>query len=121
EPPAAMAWFPAEKQQSLRLVPESVLGLRLLKRGYVGQYEVGKAFVVFEDTPASAADVMEKLRARFPGSTAAKIGDEAIQASDHYLGHPCIVRKGHYLVGYGNLADGVDGVALATALLQRIP
>ena len=101
--------------------PESVLGLRLLKRGYVGQYDAGKAFVVFEDTAASAADVMEKLRARFPGNTAAKIGDEAIQATDQYLGRLCIARKGRYIVGYGNLVDGADGVALATALLQRIP
>src|ERR1039458_4965844 len=27
--PAALLWFPAEKQQSIRLVPESVLGIRL--------------------------------------------------------------------------------------------
>ena len=27
-------------------MPESVLGMRLLKRGYVAQYEYGKAFVV---------------------------------------------------------------------------
>ena len=46
EPPAALSWFPAEKQQSLRLVPESVLGIRILKRGYVAQYDFGKAFVV---------------------------------------------------------------------------
>ena len=48
EPPPALSWFPPEKQQSLRLVPESVLGMRLLKRGYVAQYEIGKAFAVTE-------------------------------------------------------------------------
>jgi hypothetical protein len=120
DPPAALAWFPPEKQQGLRLVPESVLGIRLLKRGYVGQYEVGKAFVVMEESNASATDVMEKLRARFAGSTPAKIGDEALQASDQYLGRLCIFRKGRYIGGYSNLAEGQDGVALATALLQRI-
>ena len=42
-PPAALGWFPKEKQQSLRLVPESVLGMRILKRGCMAQYEYGKA------------------------------------------------------------------------------
>ena len=65
EPPAALTWFPAEKRQSLRLVPESVLGIRLLKRGYMGQYEFGKAFVVSEESPESAAALLQKLRARF--------------------------------------------------------
>jgi hypothetical protein len=120
EPPAALAWFPTEKQQSLRLVPESVLGLRLLERGYVGQYEFGKAFVVTEESPAAAAAVMEKLRARFGGNSPAKVGDEAFQATDQYLGRVCIFRQGRYLAGYGNLADGQDGVALSNALLQRI-
>src|SRR5581483_4200028 len=32
EPPTALSWFPAQGQQSLRLVPESVLGIRILKR-----------------------------------------------------------------------------------------
>jgi hypothetical protein len=40
--------FPSEGQQSPRLVPESVLGIRILKRGYVAQYDFGKAFVVRE-------------------------------------------------------------------------
>ena len=64
-PPAALAWFPTEKQQALKLAPESVLGLRVLKRGYVAQYDYGKAFVVLEDTPDSASAVMQSLRQRF--------------------------------------------------------
>ena len=44
--PLPLAWFPAEQRQSLRLVPESVLGIRILKRGYAAQYDYGKAFVV---------------------------------------------------------------------------
>jgi len=120
-PPAALAWFPAEKQQSLRLVPESVLGISLLKRGYVAQYDAGKAFVVEEESVATATALMEKLRTRFAGSTAAKIADEGFQAADQYLGKLCVFRKGRYVAGYGNLADGQDGVALSAALAKRIP
>jgi hypothetical protein len=121
DPPAAPGWFPPEKQQSLRLVPESVLGIRLLKRGYVGQYEAGKAFVVEEESAASATGLMEKLRARFTGNTAAQVADEGFQAADLYLGQVCIFRKGRYVGGYGNIAAGQDGVALAAALANRIP
>ena len=73
-PPAALSWFPAEKQQTLRLVPESVLGIRLLQRGYAAQYDFGKAFVVTEASAESAGAVMEKLRARFGETTAARVG-----------------------------------------------
>lgn len=121
DPPAALAWFPAEKQQSLRLVPESVLGISLLKRGWVAQYEAGKAFAVEEESAASATALMAKLRARFAGNTSAKVGDEAFQAADQYLGKLVVFRKGRYVAGYGNLAGGQDGVALATALAARIP
>jgi predicted nuclease with RNAse H fold len=60
--PAALAWFPAERRQKLRLAPQSVLGMHALKRGYAAQYGYGKAFVVVEATPQSAAAVMEQLR-----------------------------------------------------------
>jgi len=120
DPPAALAWFPPG-QQSLRLVPESVLGIRLLQRGYVGKYASGKAFVVTEESPAAAAAVMEKLRARFGTVSPAKIADDAFQASDRYLGRICIFRKGRMVAGYGNVAEGQDAVALATALAARLP
>jgi hypothetical protein len=119
--PLALSWFPAAGQQSLRLVPESVLGIRLLKRGYVAQYEIGKAFAITEASPESAAAVMEKLRARFGETTKVSIADDAFQTTDKYLGRMCVVRKGRYLVGYGNLADGQDAVKLATALASRLP
>ena len=118
DPPEALQWFPAAGQQSLRLVPESVLGIRILQRGYVGEYEAGKAFVV---TDESAAALMEKLRARFPGSTPAKIADEAFQATDQYLGRLCIFRKGKFIAGYGKVAEGQDAAALAAALAARLP
>ena len=120
ETPAALAWFPGAGQQSLRLVPESVLGIRLLKRGYVAQYDFGKAFVVTEATPESAAAVMQKLRDRFGETTKAAIGDEAFQVTDKYLGRVCVVRKGRYVAGYGNLADGQDAVKLTTELAARV-
>jgi len=121
ELPAALAWFPGDEQQSLRLVPESVLGISLLKRGYVAQYRAGKAFVVEEESVASATALMVKLRAKFAGNAAATVADEGFQAADQYLGKLCIFRKGRYVAGYGNLADGQNGIALSTALAARIP
>ncbi len=117
-PPPALAWFAKEKLQSLRLVPESVLGIRVLKRGYVGQYEFGKAFVVQDD---GGAAVMEKLRTRFGNTKPASIGDEAFLATDQYLGRICIFRKGRFVAGYANVADGQDAAALATALAAKLP
>ena len=119
-PPAALSWFPTERQQSLKLAPESVLGLRLLKRGYVAQYDYGKAFVVFEDTPASATDVMQKLRERFVDTTPVKLGDEAFQTTDKYLGRLCFIRTGKYIAGYSITAEGMDPAALAATLAAKI-
>ncbi len=118
--PAAMSWFPEEKRQSLRLVPESVLGIRILKRGYVGQYEYGKAFLVTEDSPDAAAALMQKLRARFTDTAAAKIADEGFQVTDRYLGKVCMFRKGRMIGGYANVADGSDAGALASALAAKV-
>ncbi len=118
--PPALAWFPAEKQVSLRLVPESVLGLRLLKRGYVAQYDFGKAFVVLEDTPESAGDVMGKLKARFGETMPARLADEAFQATDKYLGRLCVFRKGKYIGGYAITAEGMDPVALSAQLAAKV-
>ncbi len=120
-PPDALSWFPSEKLVSVRLVPESVLGLRALKRGYVAQYAEGKAFIVLEASAESASAVMKKLRAR-PGETApAALADEAFQAKDQYLGGLCFFRKGRYLGGYANLPDSQTAVPLAAALVARIP
>jgi hypothetical protein len=117
-PPVALGWFPAEKQQSLRLVPESVLGLRMLQRGYVAQYEFGKAFVVMDE---SAGELMAKLRARFGETSPVKIADEAFVGADKYLGRLCIFRKGRYVGGYAVPAENVDPVALARVLSAKIP
>ncbi len=121
QPPAAMAWFPKEKRQSLRLVPESVLGIRLLKRGYVGQYEAGKAFVVFDDSAESAAATMTKLRTRFGQTTPTQLADEAFLATDKYLGSMCFFRFGRLIGGYANVPAGQDAKALAAALAAGLP
>jgi hypothetical protein len=120
-PPEILQWFPSENQISVRLVPESVLGLRILKHGYVAKYKDGQAFIVLEDTPESAAGVMNKLRARYPGSSPAQIADEAFQAQVPYLNGLCIFRKGRYIAGYTNLSDSAVAASKAGALLERIP
>ncbi len=119
--PQAMAWFPTEQRQSLRLVPESVLGMRVLKRGYAAQYDYGKAFVVLEATPQSAAGVMDQLRKRFGQTSPATVADEAFLYSEKYLGRLCVFRKGKYIGGYAISKDGVDPVALSTALAANVP
>ncbi len=119
-PPPALQWFPTGGQQSLRLVPESVLGLRLLRRGYVAQYDFGKAFVAFEDTPQSAAGVMQKLRSHFGETTAVTVADEAFEATDKYLGRLCIFRKGRHIGGYAITAPAPDPLTLATPLAAKV-
>lgn len=118
--PTPLAWFPVEQRQKLRLVPESVLGMRVLKRGYAAQYDYGKAFVVVEATQQSAAAVMEQLRKRFGDTTPATVADEALQTTDPYLGRLCIFRKGRYIGGYAISQEGVDPVALSKALAGKI-
>ena len=118
--PQAMAWFPTEQRQSLRLVPESVLGMRVLKRGYAAQYDYGKAFVVLEATPQSAAGVMDQLRKRFGQTSPATVADEAFLYSEKYLGRLCVFRKGKYIGGYAISKDGVDPVALSKDLAGKV-
>jgi hypothetical protein len=120
-PPVALSWFPPEKLANVRLVPESVLGVRLLKRGYVAQYDQGKAFVVLEATPESAAAVMAKLRLRYPAGEAAPVADEGLKVQDKYLSGVCFFRKGKYIGGYANLPDPAQAAAAATALAARLP
>ncbi len=119
--PETLQWFPQDNLTSARLIPESVLGLRLLKRGYVAKYRQGQAFIVLESSPESAAEVMKKLRERFAGATPAQIGDEAFQVKAQYLDGVCIFRKGRYLAGYANLPDAQSATAQAAQLATRIP
>jgi hypothetical protein len=119
--PEALSWFPPDKLKSLRLVPESVLGLRALRRGYAAEYEFGKAFVATEESPDAAAAVMQKMRDRIGQTAPAQASDEAFQVADKYLGRLCFFRKGRYLGGYANVAEGSDPVELAAALASRLP
>ncbi len=108
--PAPLSWFPKAGlvPESARLVPESVLGLRILERGYVAQYDVGKAFVVQESSPDKAAQVIAKWKERIGQTTAAELGDEAFTATDRYLDGLFVFRKGPYLAGFANLKPGTD-------------
>jgi hypothetical protein len=121
--PEAVSWFPIERliPDSIRLVPQSVLGFRMLQRGFVAQYESGKAFLVPEKSAASAAALLEKLKDRIGETQPAKVGEEAFQATDRYLGKLCVFRKGAYLGGFVNLKANEDAVALASSLAARIP
>ncbi len=122
--PDAVLWFPREglEPDSIRLVPESVLGLRLLRSGFMAQYAVGRAFVVPEATPEAATATMAKLRARFAGAAPASgLGDEAFSAQDQYLGGLLVFRKDARLAGVVNVAAGTDPSALAKALVGRLP
>ena len=122
EPPEALAWFPQEKlvPGSVRMVPESVLGIGARKRGYVAEYADGKAFLVRETSPESAAEVMNKLRARIGGTAPVKIADEGFQATDKYLGRLCFFRKGRMIGGFTGLAAGADAVALTAKLAESV-
>ncbi len=118
--PETLSWFPKENLVSARLVPESVLGLRLLKRGYVAQYDYGKGFIVREPSAEAATQLMQKLRERFGQTAPAAIADEAFKATDKYLNGLCVFRKGHFVAGFADLKDGRDGVAEATGLAANI-
>jgi hypothetical protein len=120
-PPEELAWFLPENQESAKLVPESVLGLKILKRGYVAKYIQGQAFIVVEQSPESAAEIMQKLRDRFGGAIPATIADEAFQVKAPYLEGVCVFRKGRILGGYTNLSSAAEAAAKAAKLLERIP
>jgi len=121
-PPDALGWFPTENltPDSIRLVPESVLGLRLLKTGYVAQYQAGKGFVVREASAEAAAQVFAKLKERFGQTTQVRIADEAFTATDKYLNGMCLFRKGSFIGGFANLPAGRDGIAETEKLAANV-
>jgi hypothetical protein len=120
-PPEALDWFAKEDLTQVRLVPESVLGLRELKRGYVAKYKQGQGVIVQEESPDAAAAVLKSLRERFAGATPVKVGDESFQATAKYLNGICFFRKGKTIGGYTNLPKAQDSVAQAAKLAARIP
>ncbi|MBL8232638.1 MAG: hypothetical protein JNL98_29335 [Bryobacterales bacterium] len=123
KPPAILGAFPVEGMQveSLRMVPESVLGFRMLRRGFVAQYEHGKAFLIPEASPESAGKVLAQLRQRLNGGEVTALGDEAFQVTDKYLGRVCVLRKGRYLAGAANFPESVDPMPLVKSLASKLP
>jgi hypothetical protein len=120
-PPAQLRWFPSDNVAPIRMVPESVLGLRELKRGYVAKYQAGQAFIVLASTPESASLVLKALHEHFPGATPTPVGDEGFEFNAPYLGGLCIFRKGRVLAGYSNLPTPQQAATLSAALAGRIP
>lgn len=120
--PQEIVWFPKEglKPDTARLVPESVLGIGLLKRGFIGEYEFGKAFVVPFESPGIASQVMEKLKARFGQTAPAKMADEAFTVTDKYLGGLFVFRKGSFVAGFANVEAGRDVSAAAARLAANL-
>ncbi len=119
--PEILDWFPKEDLASTRLVPESVLGLRELKRGYVAKYGPVQAFLVQESSAEAATATLKSLRERFAGATDVKVGDEGFQATAKYLDGICFFRKGKVVGGYANLPKPEDAAARAAKLAARIP
>jgi hypothetical protein len=120
-PPEELEWFAKDDLASTQLIPESVLGLRQLKRGYVAKYKQGQAFVVQEASAEAAAAVLQSLRERFEGAAPVKVGDEGFQATAKYLDGICVFRKGKTIAGYANLPQPQDAAAQAAKLAARIP
>lgn len=123
-PPEGVSWLPAEglEADSVRLVPASVLGIRALRRGFLGQYPEGRAFVVPEESPEAAAATLQKVHERFPATADADgIGEAAFTATDDYLGGLVFFRKGSRVAGVSNLAEGEDGTSLARRLADTLP
>lgn len=121
--PELLDVFPSAglKADSLRLVPESVLGFRMLRRGFVAVYNDGKAFVVPESSPEAAAKLLAQFKQRVAAGEAASIGEEAFQTKDKYLGRLCVFRKGRFLAGATNFPENVDPAALAKELAAKLP
>jgi hypothetical protein len=122
-PPEALNWFPKEglDPASIRLIPQSVLGISALKRGYVATYDYGRAVVVKQPSPEAAAAVMSRLRQRFGTTEPANLGEEAFQANDKYLGRLLFFRKGPWIGGFANLKEGFASEPSARALASAIP
>ncbi len=121
--PDALAWFPQQGRTGSepRLVPESVLGIRLLESGYTAAYDVGEAFIVPLSSPEKASAVMTKLRERFGETSPLALADEAFTSSDRYLGDLLVCRKGAFLVGVARIPPTADARPLTETLVKGLP
>jgi hypothetical protein len=123
-PPAEVDWFPKEGLEtgSVRLVPQSVLGLRALESGWTARYASGRAFVVEAKSEEDAGARLATLRARFAGATEVQgLEAEAFAAQDRYLGDVVVFRRGALLAGVANAESGRAAEALARRLAGSLP
>lgn len=122
EMPAALGWFPKQglEDSTIRLIPQSVLGLSILMRGYLAKYDYGRAFIVKQPAAADAGQVFSKLKARFGETQAASVGEEGFEVTDKYLGRLIVFRKGPYVAGFANLKEGFDAGPAVKALAGSI-
>jgi len=116
--PKELSLFPQEGLQpgSPRLIPHSVLGLRMLQKGYLGIYDNGRLFFVTEASPEAAKALFAKLKDRFPAGPdqpKTEIGAESYTGEDRLLGRFCLFRKGPRVGGYVSAAEGADRAKIA--------
>lgn len=123
QPPAPLNWFPTEGLQPgfPRLVPQSVLGLRLLRRGYLAQYDYGRAVVIAEDSPEAARGVFDKLRERFSPNEPLEGAFQGFCAQDRFLGRVCFFLKGSHIGGWTSVAAGREPASLVSSLAAKMP
>lgn len=122
ELPAALDWFPPDglEEGSVRLVPQSVLGLAMLKSGYVAKYGYGRAFVVVEPTEEDAARILIGLKERLGETASLEVRDEGLTGSDRYLGKVVVGRLGRFIAGFADFGETEDPAQRVSALLSRI-
>lgn len=122
ELPAALNWFPPEglEDGSVRLVPQSVLGLAMLKSGYVAKYGYGRAFVVMESTEEEAAKILIGLKERLGETASLEVGDEGLAGSDRYLGKVVVGRLGRFIAGFADFDETENPAQRISSLLSRI-
>lgn len=106
--PATLAWFP--EGSSPRYVPQSVLGLRFLTRGYIAEYPDGRGFVVLGATPEMATRLKDRWKTNAAGCGA-----------DEYLGSVCFFLKGKVLGGWVKAPDEKTAAARSAAVAARVP
>jgi hypothetical protein len=120
EPPRTIAWFVPDDLVQVKMVPESVLGLKQIKRGYAAKYKQGQAFISEQATVEEAAALVKALKEKFVSATAS-IGEEGFTAKAKYLDDICVFRKGRIVAGTANYSDSDIALAQAKKLAARIP
>jgi hypothetical protein len=123
DPPVQPGWFPPDglDPESVRLVPQSLMGLRIFERGYIGSYDDGRAFLVEAASAEEAKALMEKFAADLADSQPLELGDEAVEGVHRYIKHTLLARKGARLVGFSSREPGASGASRVEAFLDRIP